>query len=347
MRSDTRGMVAHALLRPREIIMRHLGLFVTLLLLAPLWANPGHAQSRDDFPSRPITWVVPFAAGGGPDLIARLLSNKVASRLGQPVIVENRPGAGGTMAVAQVATARPDGYTIVHGTNGTQGVAQVLYPNLPYKPDRDLIGVTRLTVVPFMLLVSATSPIMNLQQFVADLKAHPDERTFGTSGVASIPHVAGEELQRVTGTKARHIPYKGGPPAVLNDLLGGRIDFTIDSTTNAVGLVKGGKLRGLAVLTAAPQAFPPDVPTLASIGVHEWNAFGWDAIFVPAGTPRSVIEKLNHAITDALKDPEVSKALLDRGLTPMPTTVDETADFLRKDLPRWVEATRRIDIKPE
>jgi len=298
------------------------------------------------FPDRPIKIIVPYAPGTT-DQEARALALGLEKILKQPVVVENRPGAGGTMAVAQVATAKPDGYTIVHGTNGTQAVAQVLYPQLSYNAERDFAAVTRLTVATFMLIVPATSPIMNLQQFIADLKAHPDERTFGTSGVASIPHLAGEELQRATGTKARHIPYKGGPSAVLSDLLGGRIDFTIDSTTNAAGLVKGGKVRGIAVLTAAPAAFPPDVPTLASIGIREWNALGWDAIFVPAATPRPVIDKLNRAITEALKDPEVVKALTDRGLAPVPMTVEETADFMKKDLPRWVEATRRIDIKTE
>ncbi|HSV46632.1 MAG TPA: tripartite tricarboxylate transporter substrate binding protein [Ramlibacter sp.] len=275
-----------------------------------------------------------------------MLAPKVSAKLGQPIVVENRPGAGGTVGVAQVGTAKADGYTIVHGTNGTHGVAPVLYSKLPYNPGRDFIGVTRLTSVGFLLMVPSTSPIMNLQQFIADLKAHPDTRTFGSSGSGSIPHIAGEAFAAATATTVRHIPYKA-VPAVLNDVLGGRLAFMVDSTTNSYALVKGGRLRALAVLTGEAQAFPPEVPTLASAGIRSFDVSGWDAIFVPAATPRPVIDKLNRAITEALKDPEISKAFLEKGLTPVPTTVEQAAEFMKLDLPRWAEATRRTGAKAD
>jgi tripartite-type tricarboxylate transporter receptor subunit TctC len=323
-------------------ISRLLLSFVTLASLAI--AGPTRAQ--DDYPNRPITWVVPFGAGGGPDTVARMLAPKVSARLGQPVVIENRPGAAGTVGVGLVANAKPDGYTIVQGTNGTHGVAPVLYRKLSYDPVRDFTGVTRLTSVGFLLMVPATSPIMNLQQFIADLKIHPNTRTFGTSGIGSIPHIAAEAFAAATDTTVRHIPYKAVSGA-LNDVLGGRLDFMIDSTTNSYGLVKGGRLRALAVLTAAQHAFPPEVPTLQSVGIHNFDVSGWDAIFIPAATPRPVVEKLNRAITDALKDPEIIKAMSEKGLNPVPTTVEQTADFLRSDLPRWAEATRRTGARAD
>ena len=309
-------------------------------------ALTGTALAQDDYPSRPITWVVPFGAGGGLDAVARLLAPKVASKLGQSIVVENRPGAGGTIGVASVATAKADGYTIVHGTNGTQGVAPALYTKLAYDPNRDFIGVTRLSSVGFLLMVPSTSPILSLQQFIADLKAHPNTRTFGTSGNGSIPHIAGEAFAAATGTTVRHIPYKA-VPAVLNDVLGGRLDFMIDSTTNSYALVMGGRMRALAVLTSSAQAFPPEVPTLATAGIRNFDVSGWDAIFVPAATPRTAVDKLNRAITEALKDPEITKAFQERGLTPVPTSIDQTADFLKLDLPRWAEATRRAGAKAD
>ncbi len=327
----------------------HLGRTIALAITAICAlgsATQAQAQAQETYPSKPITWVVPYGAGGGPDTVARTLAPKVAAAIGQPIVIDNRAGAGGTVGAGHVANAKPDGYTILHGSNGTHAVGPVLYGNLSYDPAKDFVGISRLTSVEFMLLVPATSRFQTLEQFLAELKARPDQLTYGSSGNGSIPHIAAEAFATATGTKIRHIPYKA-VPAVLNDLLGGRLDFMVDSTTNSYALVKGGRLRALAVLTSAPKAFPPEVPTLASIGVQNFQVAGWDIAFVPAGTPRSVVDKLNKAITQALEDPEVQKAFTDKGLQVVPTSVAQTAQFLKDEIPRWMEATRRTGARAE
>lgn len=278
------------------------------------------------WPTHAITLVVPFAAGGGGDTLARLVAEPLSRELGQSIIVENRPGAGGNIGTSIAARANPDGYTLSYGTNGTQATNHWLYKSPGYAPS-DFEPISRFTVIAAALVVNGTDDrFKSLDQLLAYAKSHPGELTCGSAGNGTSSHLACELLNQMAGIKVMHIPYKGGG-AAMTDLLGGRISFLIDVMPNVSGQITAGKLRALAVTTPERVASNPDIPTMNEAGVKGYEFFAWDGLYAPKGTPPEVLEKLNAAVNKALQRPDVKKTLESRGAIPSPTTRQTLKDF--------------------
>jgi tripartite-type tricarboxylate transporter receptor subunit TctC len=318
--------------------------FTIAAMLSVLAGGPLAAQTIASFPERPVRLVVPYLAGGGADAVARTVADRAAATLGQPIVVENRPGVNGNLAAMAVAKSTPDGYTLLFGTQGTHIVNPALYKNPGFDPVKDFAPVTRLTRTGIVLVVPATSPLQSLPQLVKDLKDNPGKRSFGTG--ASGQHIVGELFKSAVGVDLLHVPYKGNAAAMV-DLLGGRIDMMFDVLGSAYPQVKAGKLRALAILSAAPEETAPEIPTIASFGFTNIEAVPWDAVFAPAGTPGPVVDKLNAAFRAALADPTVREALLRRGATPAASTPEEMLRQINAETPRWAEAVRRSGAKIE
>jgi len=290
-----------------------------------LMTAPASAQQAA-WPTHAITLVVPFAAGGGGDTLARLVAEPLSRELGQSIIVENRPGAGGNIGTSIAARANPDGYTLSYGTNGTQATNHWLYKSPGYKPN-DFEPISRFTVIAAALVVNgADERFKTLAQLVDYAKTHPGELTCGSAGNGTSSHLACELLNQMAGLKVMHIPYKGGG-AAMTDLMGGRISFLIDVMPNVSGQIAAGKLRALAVTTPERVASNPDIPTMSEAGVKGYEFFAWDGLYAPKGTPVAVLDKLNAAVNKALQQPEVKKALESRGAIPSPTSRQSLAEF--------------------
>jgi tripartite-type tricarboxylate transporter receptor subunit TctC len=297
------------------------------MLAAACAAVVSGAQAQQaDWPNHPITLVVPFAAGGGGDTLARLVAEPLSRELGQSIIVENRPGAGGNIGTSIAARAKPDGYTLSYGTNGTQATNHWLYKSPGYAPS-DFEPISRFTVIAAALVVNATDErFKTLAQLLAYAKANPGELTCGSAGNGTSSHLACELLNQMAGTKVMHSPYQGGG-AAMTDLLGGRISFMIDVMPNVSGQIAAGKLRALGVTTPDRVASNPDIPTISEAGLKGYEFFAWDGLYAPKGTPAAVLDKLNAAVNRALQQPEVRKMLESRGAIPAPTSRQALAEF--------------------
>jgi tripartite-type tricarboxylate transporter receptor subunit TctC len=295
------------------------------------------------WPTQPIRIVVSFPPGGAADQLARLIGPPLSEALGQPVVIENKAGAGGNLGGDIVAKSPPDGYNLLMSSGGTVAINPHLYAKMPFDPAKDLAPVASVARVPFYLVVRTDHPAKDFKAFVADLKANPGKRNFGSPGIGSSPHLAGEMLMGMTGTTATHVPYRGGAPA-LNDLLAGQIDFLFDPGI-AIEHVKAGKLRVLAI--GSPQRSPqlPDVPTLAELGLAGFDADAIFGVYAPAGTPPAVIARLNTEINRAL----ATAALKDRisliGNVPTSMSPDEFREKSRKDSERFGAIIRERGIK--
>lgn len=292
---------------------------------------PAAAQ---DWPSKPIKLIVPFPPGGGTDIIARVLGNHLSQSLKQPIVVENRPGAGGNIGIDLAAKSAPDGYTIVLGQTSNLAISPTLYKKLPYDPLKDLAPVTLVADAPLALVVSADSKIRSLADLVAAAKAKPEALTFGSPGNGTVAHLTGELLQRAASIKMLHVPYKGSGPA-LTDLISGRIDTFMASVPTALAQIKGGKLKALAVSSAKRSPALPDVPTMQEAGLKGFDSTTWFGILVPAGTPKPIIDKLSAAINAALKAPEVAEKIALEGGAPLGGTVVQFDAYLKSELTTW------------
>ncbi|MBD0275811.1 MAG: tripartite tricarboxylate transporter substrate binding protein, partial [Acetobacteraceae bacterium] len=262
---------------------------------------PALAQA---FPARPVVWVVPSAAGGILDAGARLIGPKMAARLGQPVVVENRPGAGGTIGAEYVARAAPDGHTFLYGTQNTHAVAPLLYPNLRYDPERDFVPVWGVGAAVNLLVANPALPVRDVSELVARAKARPGEINYASTGVGTGQHMAGELFQQVAGVRLTHVPYAGFQQA-LNDLSTGRMDIMFDYALTSLPHAREGRLRALAVTAAERLAVAPEVPTIGEAGFPGAGMMGWAGVYVPARTPQPVVERLAEAVAAALRDPAV------------------------------------------
>lgn len=299
------------------------------LALAPLAA---HAQAA--FPTRPITIVVPFSAGGTTDILARVIGQYMSKDLGQPVIVDNRAGAGGNIGAQNVARAAPDGYTILMGTVGTHAINQSLYKKMPFDPIKDFAPLSRVALVPNLLVANPAQPFKSVKELIAYAKANPGKVTFGSSGSGTSIHLSGEMFQHMAGVKMQHVPYRGSSPAVT-DLLGGQIAVMFDNMPSAIGHVKAGKLRALAVTTPKRSPALPDVPTIAEAGVPGYSATSWFGLLAPANTPAPVVARLNASILKALADPEVKKKMAEQGAEPFGEKPEQFAEFIRSETAKW------------
>jgi tripartite-type tricarboxylate transporter receptor subunit TctC len=313
--------------------------------LATLPSRAAENAQASGYPDRPIHLVVPFPAGGGADNLARLIMPKVSNALGQPIVIENRAGAGGNVGAELVARAAPDGYTLLYGTNGTHAINPSLYRNLTFDPVKDFIPVSRMTEIAAMLIVNPKLPVNSTAELIQYARAHPAKLNFASAGNGTTSHLAGELFKTQARIDIVHIPYRGGALA-MTDLIGGQVDMMIEVMPSASPQVAAGRVRGLAVSTAKRFPGAPDVPTIAESGLPGFEASAWDGVFVPAGTPQPIVQRLNAAIRQALEDPELAAALLARGAQPATSTTPESfARFIATSAERWGLAVRASGAK--
>ncbi|MBL8309520.1 MAG: tripartite tricarboxylate transporter substrate binding protein [Burkholderiales bacterium] len=303
------------------------------------------AQPASGFPDKPVRIVVTFTTGGAPDLLARVLSEKLSSSWGQPVVVDNKPGAGGNPGADFVAKAPADGYTIVVGTVGTHSINGALYAKMPYDMVKDFAPITLLATTPNMLVVSPTVPAKNLTEFIA-LGKKEGKMTFASSGSGTSIHVAGELFKSMTGIDMVHIPYKGRATAIP-DVLGGRVTMMFDNMPSSLALVREGKLRALGVTSAQRSAAAPEIPTLAEQGLSGFDAVSWFALFAPANTPKPIIDKWSAEVRRVLKLPDVAKKLADNGLDGVGSTPEELAAYQKTEIAKWAKVVKDSGAKAE
>ena len=298
-------------------------------------APAAHAQTPEaNWPSKPIRWIVPFPPGGAMDAIARTLGEKVARTLGQPFVIENRPGAGGNIGADFLAKSPADGYTLMITSIG-MATNKPLYRKLSYDPIKDFAPVGVLAVVPNILVTNATQPqIKSVADVVAAAKAAPGKLTYASAGNGTSIHLAGEVFTSLAGVDMLHIPYKGSGPAV-SDLLGGQVNYMFDSITSARPHIQSGKLRALAVTTARRSTSMPDVPTMEEAGIKGYEVSPWFAAFVPAGTPPAIVKKLNQTFVAAMKQPDVIERFQAIGAEVVGSTPEEAARHLQTESQRW------------
>jgi tripartite-type tricarboxylate transporter receptor subunit TctC len=287
-----------------------------------------------DYPTQPVRIVVPYAAGGGTDAMARFLSKGLERRLGQPVIVENRAGSGTTLGANYVARSAPDGYTILLGTSSTYAIAVSLYKRLPYDPTRDFWPIARVADVPFVLVVHPSLPVNSVMDLARLAKSKPGELNYASGGIGAQHHVNAELFKSMTGIDIKHVGYRGGGLA-LQDVVAGHIPMTFADAGQALELIRAGKVKALAVTVSRRLETLPDVPTMHEAGVTGYEANAWIAIVGPANLPAAIVAKLNTAIVEILKMPEVQAHLKQLNMTPESMTPAQAADFIRADTQRW------------
>ncbi len=315
-------------------------------LAAPLLAPvAGAARADEAWPTRPITWIVPFTPGGITDTTSRLVAQRLASRFGQPVVVENRPGAGGSVGTEAAARATPDGHTILYGTQGTMAANPALYRTLRYDALRDFVPVHGLTSTPNLLVCNPQRPYRTVAELVAYARAHPGEVNFGSAGIGTATHLTAELFMSVTGTRMTHVPYAGSARS-LNDLVAGTVDIMFDYPVSAGPFLRDGKLRGLAVTSTTRLEQLPDVPTIVEAGVPDAVAGSWSGVFVPARTPDRVVERLAEGVAAALTDPQVRQALINSGSTPLNGMHGERfRRFVAEEVERWRSIIERAGLR--
>lgn len=304
-----------------------------------LTASAAHAT---DYPSRPITLVLPFASGGALDASARLLARGMQSRLGQPVIVENKTGASGTIAVNYVHRAQPDGYTLILGTTNLFSFPQSVLPGRTYDPQTDFLPISGLYRSDLAIIVPANSPIENMADLVATAKSNPGKLNYATYGVATTTHFCFEELKQRTNTNLVHVPYRGAPTM---DVVAGRIDVACDVISPVIPLLKNNTLRTLGVAAPSRSSFLPDVPTVAEQGFPEFSVFTWTAVMAPKGTPLEVVNKLNETIVDVIETSEFKTQAQNLSIEPWPTSPRELSDFIGKETEKWQQLVTDANIK--
>jgi tripartite-type tricarboxylate transporter receptor subunit TctC len=318
------------------------GIGIAALAIVGLWT----AAARAEYPERPITAIVPFAAGGPTDVIMRLLAEPMSKTLGKPVIIENAAGAGGTTAIARGAQSKPDGYTIMIGNMGTHGAAPALYPQLKYDPNKDFSPIGMAAGTAIVLEARKDFPAKNLAEFVAYLEAHPTQLNEAHAGVGSITVVACLLFNTQLGIKPARVAYRG-TAAALNDLISGQVDYMCDQIINGISHVRSGAIRALAI--ASPERSPalPDVPTTKEAGLPGYEVSAWNALFAPKGTPPEIIAKLNAALVGALDDPRTRQRLLDLGAA-IPDAPARTpaalAAFVAKEVARWTPVLKAAGV---
>jgi tripartite-type tricarboxylate transporter receptor subunit TctC len=316
------------------------------MLCAAALAFAGAAAAQSAFPTRPVTLTVGFAPGGGTDTAARIIAKKLGDNVGQPVMVENRAGAGGNIAAQHIATAAPDGYTIHLTSVGPMSVAPAMTKNLPYDPKRDIAPITMGVVFPNVIVVHPSVPAKNLAEYVALAKSKPGELNYASSGIGGAGHLTGELFKQRAGIDIVHVPYKGGGPA-MTDLLGGRVTMYPSVPSTAAPHVEAGKLRALATTGARRTATMPNVPTVAESGYPGFEATNWYAFVAPAKTPKEILDFWNRELVKVLKDPQVASELAKHGLEPSPGTREELARYIDKETETWSKVVREAKITAE
>lgn len=324
---------------------RAFGQWLSGLAAGAVWARYGLVQAQDAWPARPIRLYVAFAPGSGNDLIARQLAPKLAEALGQPVVVENRAGAGGMIGTDAVAKAAPDGYTIGLGTSSQLVMNPALNPKLPFDIERDLTTIGLISRTQMILAGRRDGPT-DLRTLIARAKAAPGKISYGSAGNGSISHIVGESFVRAAQIELLHVPYKGNGPA-MQDLAGGQIDLVFDGFSTAGPLLRAGQIRVLAISGARRNAAYPDIPTFAEAGLPDYEAYTWNCLIAPKGTPRPIVERLNRELNRALADTEIRTRLDGYGAENLAGSTPDAADaFAAAQRARWVPAIRSWGISP-
>ncbi len=322
--------------------------FTAVGMTASAFSTTGvaHAQSADSYPNKPIRLVIPFPPGGATDIVGRLAGRHLGEAFKQPVVVDNKPGAGAAIGAEIVARSAPDGYTLFTGSPSSLTINQSLYDNLPYKPATDFAPISVVANTPGVLAVNPKVPAATLQELIALAKSKPGKLTYASSGNGNFQHLVAELLKGKVGIDVVHVPYKGSAPA-LADTVSGQVDMIIDVVPSAAPLAQSGKLRALAVTTARRSELMPDVPTLDELGVSGFDASSWYALVAPAGTPPAILDKLAGEITRMVKTPEMRAELLKLGAAPVGNTPVEAKAFIDAEAARWGALIRANGIKPD
>ena len=303
------------------------------------------AQSAGDYPARAVKLVVPFPPGGPTDVIARQVAQKLTERLGKPVVIENKPGAGGNLGSASVASAQPDGYTLLLGTVSTHGINPTLYKKMPYDHRKDFIAVSQLTVVPSVLVVNKDLPVKTVPELIDYLKKNPGKVNYATPGAGTSIHLASEMLKMMTGTDMTHVPYKGSAPAMM-DVIGGQVHLMFDNAVTAWPQVNAGKVRALGVTSTQRLKSAPDVPPIADF-LPGFAANAWHGIFAPAGTPRPIVERLSAEIQAVMKDPAIVESFTRVDTLPVGNTPAQFSAFIDAETERWGAVVKKLGLQQE
>ncbi|KAB0264346.1 tripartite tricarboxylate transporter substrate-binding protein [Microvirga brassicacearum] len=319
------------------------------LALAAFGLATSAAQAQGNYPQRPITMIVPFAAGGPTDVIARIVGDNMSRTLGQQIVVENVAGAGGTTGITRGAQAQPDGYTIMMGHMGTHGAAPALYPNLKYDPSKDFAPIGLAAGTPILIVAKKDFPAKDLKGFVEYVQKNGDKVNMAHAGVGSVSHSTGIFFTSVIKAKPTMVAYRGTGPA-LNDLMGNTVDFMTDQIVNVAPQVQGGNIKAFAIATATRSPALPDVPTTKEAGLDGYEVSAWNAVFAPKGTPPEIVAKLNEALVKALSDENTKKRLLDLGGV-IPSTAEQTPASLQKlvesEVARWTPVLKAAGATAE
>jgi tripartite-type tricarboxylate transporter receptor subunit TctC len=307
---------------------------------------PTAAHAQQDYPNRPITLVVPYAAGGGNDVMARIVAEKMSRTLGQNIVIENRGGAGGSIATRQVAKAAPDGYTLVLGGTGTLAVNPTLYSNVGYDPRRDFAPVGLIGTGALVFLTNPNVPAKTIPEFIALAKKDPGKLSYASAGVGSGIHLGAVLFEQMADIKMTHVPYRGTGPA-LTDLIGGHVQMYLSSMPSAIGIAKEGKVRPLAVTGPKRSPIFPDLPTVAESGLAGYETVLHYGIVAPAGTPRPIIDKLSAALREAVSAPDTRDRMATDGTEPLPSTPEEYAADIDKEETKWSAIVKKSGAKAD
>ncbi len=330
--------------------MRKACISMTLAALAGLWVCGAMAQKTDPaekYPVRPIRLICPYVPGGGADIFARTVAQKLTEALGQTVVVDNRAGANGGIGTEMVAKAAPDGYTLLLANSGPMTINPVLYKKVAYNPVKDFAPISLGAIYFYVLVVQPSFPAANLNDFIAQLKAKPGQMTYGSTGIGGGNHLSGELFNLMTGTQSIHVPYTGSA-AALAALLGGQLNYMFDTVITAVPLIRAGRLRAFGVTANKRAISLPDVPTLDALGLKGFELTQWQAIAAPAGTPKPIVDLLHREIVEALKKPDVMERLATQGGSELVgNTPEEFAQVIKNDLAKYTKLVKAAGLQPQ
>ena len=304
------------------------------------------ARAADNWPSQPVKLVVPFAPGGTSDVLAREIAARLQVALKQTIVVDNKAGAGGVLGADSVAKAAPDGYTMLLGTIATHAINPALLPKVPYKADKDFAPVILLGKISNVLLIGPGSQARSVKDIVAAAKARPGDLTFASAGQGTSQHLSGEMFRLLTGAQLTHVPYKGSAPAI-QDVMGGQVPMSFETVTVALPQIKAGKVKALAVTSARRSAQLPDVPTLAESGVPGFDVSSWQALYLPAGTPAAIVNRLNAEVQKVVAQPEVKARMEALGLEYAPNSPAQFAEFQKAEQAKWAKVIKDGNVKPD
>ena len=321
-------------------------IFLKQLVVAVSLAGVGTMAAAQSWPVKPIRWISPFAPGGGADITSRIIAQKLGPALNQQVLVDNRGGAGGNIGVDLAAKSPPDGYTLVLGTIGPIAINVSLYKKLPFDPVKDLLPITQAANALNVLVVHPSLPAKTVKEVITIAKARPGELSFGSSGPGATDHLAGELFKTLTGVNMVHVPYKGGAPAML-DLMAGQVQTVFSTVSTAIGAIKGGKVRAIAMTGDKRFELMPELPTIAEAGVPGFEVRNWYGLFVPAGTSREIVMRLNGELTKILQMPDVKAKLLESGIEALHGSPEQFAAYIQSETKRWAKVVKDSGARAE